>query len=235
MSTKLWGPTVNIYMRLDFFDLFYYCSLIASASIGLACFKKLEPPFRWIAVLLVITVISELIAKFIAIGLGKPNNIVYHFFTPLEYGIYVIIFLHFLGHPQWKLPLLLSIAGLILLEIVNTIYFQPLTVMNTNTIIMENLLLVFLSLWLFIRIREAPFRQELHLEGVFWFNSAVLCYYAYNILISGLQSMKVYLLDNPPLIIYDFNKILSGLLYITYLVAIFLSASKRKQIQLQHD
>jgi len=222
-------------MVIEFYNAFYYCSLIISALIGILHFHKVETPFKWLSILMLLTLISEAVAKYIAYGMGNTNNEVYHIFTPIEYIIYIFIFTGFLNHKKWNAMLWLSAAGLVVLEIGNTIYFQPLQEMNTNTIIAENVLLVFLSLVLFLRIRETPFQQDLLREGVFWFNSAVLCYYAYNIMISGLQSMKVYLLDNPPLVIYDFNLILSGLLYLTYSAAILLSSSKRKQILVQHD
>jgi hypothetical protein len=222
-------------MIIEFYNVFYYSCLIISTLIGIFYFNKVEPPFKWLAILMLVTLISEGIAKYIAFGMGKTNNEVYHIFTPVEYILYLFIFSGFLNLKKWNAMLWVSAAGLVLLEIINTIFFQPLEVMNTNTIIAENILLVFLSLVMFLRIRETPFRQDLLQEGVFWFNSAVLCYYAYNIMISGLQSMKVYLLDNPPLVIYDFNLLWSGLLYLTYAAAIRLSASNRKQILVQHD
>jgi len=222
-------------MFIEFYNVFYYSSLIISALIGIVYFKKVETPFRWIAILIWMTLLSEGVAKYIAYGIGQTNNEVYHIFTPLEYIIYIFIFTGFLNSKKWNAMLWLSAAGLVLLEIGNTIYFQSWKEMNTNTIITENVLLVFLSLVLFLRIRKIPFQQNLLKEGVFWFNSGVLCYYAYNIMISGLQSMKVYLLDNPPLVIYDFNLILSGLLYLTYSAAILLSSTNRKQIIVQHD
>ena len=222
-------------MFTDFYGVFYNASLVFSLLIGLIFLKKTNKPFNWIVFLMAITLISEMIAKYIAYGLHASNNVVYHFFTPIEYAIYVIIFLKFPGLNQFHKPLWLSVVGLFILEIINTIYFQSLGETNTNVMIAESVLLVILSLLLFLKLRETPIHQDILKEGVFWFNSAVLCYYAFNILIWGFHNMKVYLLENPPQIIYDFNKVISGILYLIFSAAIYINATQANQLQTTHD
>lgn len=221
-------------MKVDFYDIFYYGCLLLAAITGLWYFKKADTVFKGIAILILLTLISELIAKYIAFGLNKPNSIVYHLFTPVEYTIYVIIFQGFLDHKKWNTLLWLSAIGLFLFEIVNTIFFQSLSVTNTNVMITESVLLVFLSLMLFLKIRETPSIGNLLKEGVFWFNSAVLCYYAFNSLIWGFHNMKVYTLENPPQVIYDLNLILSGLLYLSFSTAIILNSFAMRSIVKKH-
>jgi len=55
----------------------------------------------------------------------------------------------------------LSVIGLFLLEIVNTIYIQPLNVSSTNVMMVESVLLVFLSLVLFLKILKSPSQGNL--------------------------------------------------------------------------
>ena len=222
-------------MNFDFPHIFYYSSLLISAAIGLLCITKVETEFKWLAILMLLTLISEMIAKHIAFGLNKPNSIVYHIFTPIEYIVYVIIFQGFWGHKKWNKLLWLSAIGLIFIEIINTIYFQPLDETNTNVMITENALLVFMSLLLFLKIRETPSVSNLLREGVFWFNSAVLCYYAFSTLVWGLHNMKVYLLDDPPQFIYDLNLVLSGFLYLTFSLAILLNRKAGQPMLKRHD
>jgi len=222
-------------MPFDFYDIFYYGCLLLAAITGLWYFHKADTEFKWLAVLILLTLVSELIAKYIAYGLDKPNSIVYHVFTPIEYTIYVIIFQGFLDHKKWNALLWLSAIGLFLFEIGNTIFFQSLHETNTNVMITESVLLVFLSLMLFLKIRETPSSGNLLTEGVFWFNSAVLCYYAFNSLIWGFHNMKVYTLENPPQVIYDLNLILSGLLYLTFSTAIILNTFAKPSIVNHHD
>ena len=217
-------------MFSDFYHAFYYIELMIAALIGFLFFTKVETPFRWMAALVIITLASELTAKYVAFQLHESNSIVYHIFSPIEYSIYVQIFRLFLKHRKWESMLWLSAAALFAFEIVNTILFQPLSETNTNVMIAESVLLVLLSLLLFNRIREIPGYESIATEGVFWFNSAVLCYYSFNVLIWGFHSLKVYLLANPPRIIYDFNLLLSGLLYMAYAVSILLDFRSQNKI-----
>jgi hypothetical protein len=209
-------------MNIDIYDIFYYSCLSISAVTGMICLKKTDRGFKWLIILIIFTLCSELLAKYIAHGLDKPNNIVYHVFTPFEYAIYVIIFNHFMARRKWQTLLKASAIGLMLFEVINSLFFQSLRETNTNVMIVESAFLVLLSLLLFLIIRETPSPGNLLREGVFWFNSAVLCYYSFNILIWGFHNMKVYTLENPPQFMYDFNLILSGLLYMTYTTAILL-------------
>lgn len=214
-------------MTADFYDIFYYCSLVLSVVVSCFLFRKADEGFRWLTVLLIITLINESVAKYVAYGLHQSNGIVYHIFTPIEYTLYVIIVSKFLRHKKLNILLWLSALGLILFEIVDTHIFQ--SIQLNNAMIAESTLLVILSLILFLKIRQTPSKENIINRGVFWFASAMLCYYAFNILIWGFHNMKVYLLDNPPQIIYDFNMILSGILYLTFTIAIILHAKSKTQ------
>lgn len=216
-------------IQADVFDVFYYCSLLISAAAGCAYYKKTDLPYKWLTTLMILTLVSELIAKYIAFGIEISNSVVYHIFTPIEYTIYVIIFINFIQNNKLNILLWTSALLLLLFEIGNTIFFQPLQETNTNTMIAESTLLVILSLRLFLKIRATPSQQNILKRGDFWFASAVLCYYAFNILIWGFHSMKVYLLDNPPQIIYNVNMLLSGFLYITFITAIILNSMPKHQ------
>ncbi len=217
-------------MVSDFYHAFYYIALITAAIISLLSFKISKTPYRWLCFLMILTLLSELVAKYIAFELHQSNSSVYHFFTPIEYLMYGLIYKLFLGMKHWNKLIWLSVVGLGTMEVLNTIYFQPLAVANTNIMIAESILLVFLSLVLFTRIRETAVNENIFEDGVFWFNSAVLCYYSFNILIWGFHSLKVYLLKNPPKIIYDANLVISGLLYVAYVISIVLHAKSQRKI-----
>jgi len=219
----------EIKMALTFYDIFYYGSLIIAVAVGLIFFTKEEPAYRWLTILVLTTLVSECVAEYLADTTGN-NNINYHFFTPVEYFIYANIFYRFFKSKQWTGFLITSVLTLGILEIVNTIYLQPLNEFNSNIQILENILLVFLSLMLFVHIRTSYMSEHLLREGVFWFNSIVLIYYTFNILIAGFQNFKVYEMKDPPTAIYDINLLLSGLLYLVYAFAIYLNAVKRKTI-----
>lgn len=209
-----------------YYDI-YIKILIITIAVGLIFFTKEEPAYRWLTFLIFATLISEKIAGYLADTAGN-NNITYHFFTPIEYFIYANIFSKFFNSKKWNSFLITSVIALIILEIANTIFLQPLETFNSNIQILENILLVFLSLMLFVHIRTSYMSEHLLWEGVFWFNCIVLIYYTFNILITGFQSLKVYEMKEPPTIIHNINLLLSGLLYLVYAFAIYLNATKRK-------
>jgi len=220
----------DLYHKLfsDFYHSFYYCSLLLASLISIFLFKKVQAPFRWLAILVVLTLISELMAKYIHLISGN-NSIVYHFFTPLEYFFYANIFYRLFKKKNWNTFLIASVLLLIILELLNTKYLQNLEVVNTNIAIVESIYLVFLSLMLFVSIRTSLASENILKEGVFWFNSIVLIYYTFNILISGFHSFKVYQFQNPPMVIYQINFLLSGLLYLVYALSMILNVvAKRK-------
>ncbi|MBS1747341.1 MAG: hypothetical protein JST21_14325 [Bacteroidetes bacterium] len=217
-------------MFSDFYHSFYYALLIVSALMMVMFIRTSQRPFRLLAALVILTLLSELIARFVSFGLHTSNNIVYHFFTPVEFTFYVLIYRDFFHSKKWDLILWICLAGFIVAEIFNTFFFQPLSVTNTNTFLLESVLLIIFSLSLFIRIREAEHYENLWREGVFWFNCVVLLYYSMSLLVWGFHSIKVYQLKNPPMIIYNFLLICSGLLYATYTIAVGLNFSNQKQM-----
>lgn len=217
-------------MFKDFYHSFYYCLLITASIVSMIAVVKADKTFKWICYLVIITLMSELTAKYVSFSLLKSNNIVYHIFTPIEYALYAVIYKMFFESKKWNAFLFLSAAGLAVLEILNTLFFQPIRVTNTNVMITESVLLVFLSLGLFIKIREAPIYENILNEGIFWFNSTVLIYYSFNILIWGFHNIKVYQMKNPPSVIYEINLLFSGALYAVYAAAILLNAISNRRV-----
>lgn len=215
----------------DFYHSFYYLALIFSVLTGLISIPFSDKGFKAVSLLLVITFISEIVAKCLVSSAGFSNNIVYHIFTPIEFLLYAIVYNYFLKSQKWKKILITFVVFMIICEVTNSIFLQGLKQTNTNTIILESIMLIILSLRLFLKIREAAIFQNILHSGIFWFNSAVLIYYSINILVWGFHSIKVYQLINPPTIIYKLLLLLSGLLYITFAVSILLHVYYKKIIK----
>lgn len=216
-------------MFTDVYHSFYYAALITGALAAAVFIKQVSAPFKWLALLLILTFISESTAKFISFSLKKDASLVYHIFTLVEFLLYTAIYRSFFKAKIWDRILALSFFILLSAEILNVVFLQNLKTDNTNTLILESLLLVFISLGLFNNIKERAAYENLLKEGAFWFNSMVLFYYSFSILIWGFHSIKVYQMKNPPIIIYYLNLLLSGLLYLVFSISLFLNFySKRK-------
>lgn len=207
-------------------NIIYYISLIGISVFVFFRIQKVSLPFQWLCGLILMTLLSEGIAKIVVYFHLFSNNIIYHIFTPLEYGLYVIIFSKIFESNRIIQILYTSWVFLIIIESVNTIYFQSFEQTNTNIMILESVFLVFFSLLLFLKIKDSVKYENLLTEGVFWFNSAILVYYSFNILVWGFHSFKIYNMDNPPVVIYKVNLLLSAFLYIVMGYAIQLDYSK---------
>lgn len=218
-------------MFFDIYHSLYYGALCLAALASGLLFFRLQHVFRILSLMIIVTLISELTAKYVAYSYQFSNNIIYHFFTPVEYGFYTAIFAGFLQQRTWTRVLVVSWIILAGIGIVNALYIQPLHQSNTNIMIMESVFLVFFSLILFLKMKDDAMYDDILKEGVFWFNSAVLMYYSFNILVWGFHSFKIYTLRDPPVIMYHINLIFSALLYTTYVYAMYLSKLGNKKRQ----
>ncbi len=226
--------TICHYFFGDFYHSFYYSALIIATLTGIACLAFSGRGFKTLIVLLIITFISEVASKVVAVDRDFSNNVIYHIFTPVEFLLYATIYIHFLNSYKWKKILAASVVFMILFEVVNSFFLQGLNQTNTNSIILESILLIFLSLRLFLKLGESAVFENIIKSGVFWFNGAVLIYYSFNIMVWGFHSIKVYQMKNPPTIMYDLLLLMSGLLYITFAISILLQLFNR-QNKLQHE
>lgn len=215
----------------DFYHGFYYSILLISAIVGMLYFNRSQKPYKWISALLMFTLVSEVTSKYISFFPNGITSIVTHISIPLEFFFYVRIYQNFLESKKWNIILTWSVVIFLLAEIINTIYFQQLDQTPTNMLILESILLVFLSLRLFLHIRETRVFENVTKAGVFWFNSAVLIYYSFNILIWGFHSLKVYQLKNPPAIMYQLLLLFSGMLYFIYATSIIIDNIYNRKIQ----
>lgn len=219
-------------MFTDFYRSFYYTVIIIAAGFSLICFRGVNKANKWLCILIILTLISELVSRYFSVR-HKPNGIIYILFTPVEFCVYAIIYSILLNDKLWTRIICLSVLGLVVAEIFNTLYIQHLKA-PTNIMNAEGVLLVILSLKLFINIKENPVFDNLLLEGVFWFNTAVLIYYSFDILIWGLHSL-IYFLAHPPVVIYHMLLIFSALLYLLFAFSILLNRKNSKNSSFNHD
>lgn len=205
------------FMFYDFFNSFYFAILIITTFCGLVFFKALQKPFALIATLIWLTLLNEIAAHILMYG-KHANAVVYNSFIPVEFFIYTLVFKSFLRNKRWSIVVFCCFALLVLQEAASAFYMHDFyRDQFVETATLENVLLVFFSLGLFLQIRNSDFSKSLKLEGVFWFNSAVLLYYGYNVIFWSFFGPS--LSDA----MYSVNYVLSGLLYLVYAFCIYLN------------
>ena len=208
----------------NFFDSFYYWALIVSSVCCLFFFRKIEMPFRLLSMLIWVTLANEITAYGMSYSKGN-NAIVYNLFIPVEFLFYVLIFHKVFYSKQWSIVAFCCFVLLVAEEIISAVFFHSLIhdqFVDTTTF--ESVLLVFLSLSLFLKMRSSIIFENLLLESVFWFNSAVLFYYGYNIIFWGLYE------NSQNELVYTVNFLLSGFLYFAYAFSVFLNYRKIRRM-----
>lgn len=111
-------------MFSDFYHSFYYVSLIISALTSVFLIKKVDAPNFFIAILILATLVSESVAKYISFYLKENSNIVYHVFVVVEYGLYCLIFSKLFVQLVFQRWLVVSFVLLFIGEVINTVFFS---------------------------------------------------------------------------------------------------------------
>lgn len=213
-------------MFSDFYHGFYYTTLMLSAIMGIFLFSKVNLVFKCVCILILLTLINEMIARYFKMVLERNNGIIYNIFTPVEFFFYLCIYgLLFQNKKIWK-ALAAGFLFLLLAEIANAVLLQPFRSPATNIMSLENVMLVFLALAAFAHLRSFHLTGDIMQEPMFWFNSAVLIYYAYNILFWGFHNLRVYNLQDPPMLLYQVNLLMSAALYLVFIFATWLNAKQ---------
>ena len=112
------------------------------------------------------------------------NNLwVYHLYVPLVFILMVLLYKKLLD-PLVKGQLLWALGFLYLVfSISNSIYWQPISTLNTNAIWLSNLIFMGLSLIYFYFLLKSPIEVPLKKLAQFWLNLAILIYYSSTLII----------------------------------------------------
>lgn len=153
----------------------YLALLFLVAIAGFARYKKLNKQFRILAILILCTLISESIKK--VYGKIYQNSMpVAHVWAIIEYAFYAFIFYLFLNSDRIKKVVIISIAGMLVLEIINLVFFEKITQFPSLILEVSHIIYVIYSLLLFRQMLLFPAERSLFKQSLFWFNIDVLFY-----------------------------------------------------------
>jgi len=196
--------------------------------LGLITFKRGQKTIKYLIVLVALACLTESASNWMA-DHKIPNLFLFHFYTPLELILFLVIYRLQL-HPELPSKLFLWIGvSCILLSLMNTIWLQPLHVFNTFGRGLECIVLIYLSImYLILRIRSKnnfSFKEE----PMFWINTAVLIYFPVSMV---FLLMSNYLRENFSIefnsFIWNFHALLSFLQYVLFTIAIYTEWKRTK-------
>lgn len=200
--------------------------------VGVFRFRKMTNVHRALWVLVIAAVITEIVAvSWGRYGIYKNNLPLYHLYIFVEFALLARVFSFGFEGLLGEKKLVWVVCGFLGLVILNSLFFQPLDTMPTNTRTLESLLLLGFSLRYFFLVLKELKVFYLEKTFMFWVSSAILIFFSGNLL---LFITSTYLLD--PLVVPEstYNEVwaihgfLNLLLYLLYSIALCLPLQPRK-------
>ncbi len=184
----------------------YLFIIAAGFFTGLLSFKKFSK-LSPVTLLLLVTFISEIIARFCAIKF-RNNMPVYHIFSPIQLSLVGLFFFKNLekGFIKNILPFIITAAALF--SIVNAVFIQGIKTYPSYFFNLESLIIILYSSVLFIQFLERPSSENIFKNPVFIADIAILWFYLFSFLyfllygyltkmnISSMVLGKIHLISN---------------------------------------
>lgn len=161
---------------MDLKNQFYFSILSVGVSAGIVQWRRLTTADRFLAVLLGITLVGELLA-WLAAYFWRSNMEIYHFFNPVQLLVLSLYF-NYSVRVLRRLQLGWYLAGVgVVLELLNSCYLQPLTTDNMNGVLLNAVLVIIYCLFALYQVlmdEERAARQF----ALFWVSLALLLYWS---------------------------------------------------------
>lgn len=145
-----------------------------------------------VILLMILWFITTSIAIYLVRFAGFKNNLfVFHISTPLEYTILAMLYKNEISSVIVKKIILISIPVFIVLSFLFGFFIQTPDTNNTQIIIIESVIMVFLSLFF---LREVLLLQQvtvLHRYPMFWISVGILFYFIGNLVIEGMLNYLI--------------------------------------------
>lgn len=202
----------------------YLALLLISAITGLLKFRKLEPGYRYLTVLLIITFISEVISR-VLIAEIRNSSPVYHFFSPLELVLLAFILWNLSLSPIIRRSVIVVYAGLVVFSIINSLFFQHLMTFNSNIDIVKMPACFFMAFLVLAEKNHNMINKSALLDAdilvliaIIWFNMVSFFFMvSHNYLIDqGISTRMIANIHYASNIIY----------YLLYLIALIIHVKK---------
>lgn len=195
---------------MDPYKSFYvYITVLLLATLGgIYKLSERDKASKVIVVLLTLTFLSECSAHWAALRF-RNNMFIYHFFAPIQLIILGVYFDLIEGIRKRKTGLMIGMLST-LVATVNTAYFQPLHILNSNFLLFEGLIIMGLTLYSFQRILTDD-TINIYKYGHFWTIVILIFFWSVTYttwaLYSVLQVKKLFLIPYISHILWSVNVI----------------------------
>ncbi len=154
--------------------LVYFTCLIVTIVV----FKKVDASFKWLCLLLWITITAEAIGHYSYFIKPLNSYLHYHIYAALVIPIHFFIYRNFLGLSKyWGWLRILFIVGFAF-SIFKTLSVPDYSIGGTEVESVNGFILIITSLIVFLQMLDEPIENNLLRQPVFWFNTAVFFFYS---------------------------------------------------------
>jgi hypothetical protein len=207
--------------------IIYLVLLLFIAITGLYQFRQLSLPFRLLVILVIYTFLSETFSRWL-IYYYRQSIPLYHLYVPVQFSFFLLIYSKLLTWSKQLYPFLI-IGGFFILSMINLFYLQSLSRFPSNTVLLASTILILFSLFYFKVMLSKVEQVSIFRRSVFWFNSAVLLFFALAFVYWGFYNYLLkHKISTKPVttIIYYVNLIFYSML----LVSIVLDMKRHKPV-----
>lgn len=160
-------------MHISINFIIHVAILLGVALYGIVSLKKLTIPFKWLTTLMIITAVSEISSRFLIFSIHNSNPI-YHFYMPLEYTCYFLIYTSLKNKITERIFTRASFVLIILFIFLNSILLQTIFRFPSYGISLTHLHIFILCLLYFRELVNINFKKDITRVPEFWLNTGVL-------------------------------------------------------------
>jgi hypothetical protein len=178
-----------------------------------------EPYSKMVVLLIILWLLTSASGMFFSKYVGLKNNLfIFHISTPLEYTFICLLYRDAIVNRRMQRMINISIPAFILLSVLFSIFIQKPDVNNSYIVLIEYVVLVFLSLFFLSEILLLQQVTELQRFPMFWISVGILFYYTGNLIIEGMLNYMINHSMELALRTYNLSYVLKYLIFLLFII-----------------
>lgn len=146
----------------------------------------MELSLKFICILLGFTMLTEMLAAYMALRY-RQNRMVYHLYAPVSLTMIALYYNYSIKElGKYYAGYFVAVVGIIA-AFFNTLYFQPLQVMDSNITLLAGICIVIMVMVAFYKIYTDESNRRFAHSPHFWLSLLFLFYYCTTFLLFGLM------------------------------------------------
>ncbi len=173
----------TLYFLKMFYTIFFVW--LAGLAAAFTLRRRVALSFRFFAWLIIFITVIETIANIMAFN-GRRNHFLFNICDPVNFFMIAFFYYFQLHHPLIKKIIRFFLWGFPLFVIVNAIFLQGFSNLNTNSYVLGGSFILLLSVAYFWQLNSSDETQSIFRDPVFWISLAYLFYFTISVPYLGM-------------------------------------------------